>query len=452
VHIVGPVTRDVTTNAAGGYTVTLPVGSYTVTASAFGYATGSANVTITQGATTTQNFALTPAPSHRVSGHVRDTAGNALANATVTILGTPIPPATTDATGAYAFASVPDGSYQVTASAGACTSAQTLPLTVDADETLDFALAPRTDSFGYSCVIEGAGYLQGSTAVALTGDDVSATVAVPFAFPFYGATYSQAFVSSNGNLNFLAPSTEFSNSAIPSTLTPNAAVYAFWDDLVLDASSGVFTSTMGTAPNRSFLVEWRNAYLFSAPTLRVDAEAELRENGEVVLRYRNLDPAQGAELGNSATVGIENAAGTVALQYSFNTAALSNSQSIRIRPPGAAPGCGPFTNGTDFPIPQGGTVSSPIAVSGCTGNASSSSQVEVHIVHPQIGDLVVSLIAPDGSAYLLHNRTGGGADNIDQIYTVNLSSELRNGTWNLRASDQAHPNRTGYINSWTLTL
>jgi len=62
VTITGPVNRTVTTNAAGSYTVTLPVGSYAVTASAFGFASGNANVSITSGVTTTQNFALAPPP------------------------------------------------------------------------------------------------------------------------------------------------------------------------------------------------------------------------------------------------------------------------------------------------------------------------------------------------------------------------------------------------------
>jgi Subtilase family/Proprotein convertase P-domain/Carboxypeptidase regulatory-like domain len=450
VHIAGSVTRDLTTNATGGYSVTLPIGSYTATASAFGFATDSATVTVNQGATTTQNFPLAPASSHQLSGHVRDDGGNALVGATVTIGGTPIAPATTDATGAYSFASVPDGNYDVSASAGLCSTPRTQSLNLSADTTLDFTLPARGDTFGYTCVVEPSTYVQGSTRLALGGDDVSATVALPFGFRFYGTTYTQAFVSSNGNLNFLAASTEFGNTTIPSAATPNAAVYAFWDDLIVDPSSGVFTATSGTAPNRTFLVEWRDVSLFSSASFRVDAEAELRENGEIVLRYRNLDPAQSQELGGSATVGIENAAGTVALQYSANTASLSNAQSIRFRPPAAAPGCGPFTNGTDFAIPQNGTVNSPIVVSGCTGNASATSTAEVHIVHPSAKDLVVSLVAPDGTVYVLQNRTGGS--NIDQRYTVNLSSEARNGTWNLRVSDEAQPKRTGRIDSWTLTL
>ena len=77
--------------------------------------------------------------------------------------------------------------------------------------------------------------------------------------------------------------------------------------------------------------------------------------------------------------------------------------------------------------------------------------MEVHIVHTFIGDLVVDLIAPDGSVYNLWNRQGGGTDNINQTFTVNLSSEGTNGTWTLRASDRAAID-SGRIDSWTLDL
>ncbi len=109
------------------------------------------------------------------------------------------------------------------------------------------------------------------------------------------------------------------------------------------------------------------------------------------------------------------------------------------------------TNGNDVAIPDNTTVSSSIAISGCTGNASATSAVEVHIRHTYIGDLVVSLVAPDGTVYVLHNRTGSGTDNIDKTYTVNLSSELRNGTWKLQVQDAASQD-IGTIDTWTLTL
>ncbi|GGS20229.1 S8 family peptidase [Actinokineospora fastidiosa] len=107
------------------------------------------------------------------------------------------------------------------------------------------------------------------------------------------------------------------------------------------------------------------------------------------------------------------------------------------------------TNGANHTINDNATVESSIAIASTCGTASSSATVTVGIVHTYIGDLVVSLIAPDGSAYTLHNRTGSSADNINQTYTVNLSSETAAGTWKLRVQDVA-TNDTGYLDTWTL--
>jgi subtilisin family serine protease len=109
-----------------------------------------------------------------------------------------------------------------------------------------------------------------------------------------------------------------------------------------------------------------------------------------------------------------------------------------------------FENTTDVQIPDNaGAVTSSIAVSGVTGNAPATLQVGVKIVHTYIGDLVVDLLAPDGTVYNLHNRTGGSADNIDQVYTVNASSKLANGTWKIRAQDKAAID-SGYIDKVSL--
>jgi subtilisin family serine protease len=113
--------------------------------------------------------------------------------------------------------------------------------------------------------------------------------------------------------------------------------------------------------------------------------------------------------------------------------------------------CAAVTNGTNYTISDNSTVSSPLTVAGCTGNGGAAATVEVHIVHTYIGDLVVDVVAPDGSVYNLHNRAGGSADNINQTYTVNLSAEAANGTWNLRVRDAATAD-VGYIDSWTLDL
>ena len=112
-----------------------------------------------------------------------------------------------------------------------------------------------------------------------------------------------------------------------------------------------------------------------------------------------------------------------------------------------------YTNGTDVSIPDNNTtgVTSNIAVAGRTGSGQSSTPVAVNIVHPYSGDLVVDLVAPDGSVYNLSNRAGGSADNIVKTVNVNLSGEALNGTWKLRAKDLAAAD-TGYINSWSITF
>jgi aminopeptidase S len=115
---------------------------------------------------------------------------------------------------------------------------------------------------------------------------------------------------------------------------------------------------------------------------------------------------------------------------------------------GPAPGPR-FENPTDVPIPDQATVESPITVSGVPGNAPAGLSVGVDISHTYRGDLVVDVIAPDGTAYNVHNRAGGSADNLVATFTVNASTEVANGTWKLRVRDAAAQD-VGTINSWSL--
>nr|BFE48301.1 M14 family zinc carboxypeptidase [Saccharothrix mutabilis subsp. capreolus] len=120
---------------------------------------------------------------------------------------------------------------------------------------------------------------------------------------------------------------------------------------------------------------------------------------------------------------------------------------------GGTPGsCPTATNATDVNIPDNGAaVSSTITIANCTGNASATSAVEVHIKHTYRGDLVIDLVAPDGSTYRLKSSNNDSADNIDTTYTANVSTEVRNGAWKLQVQD-VYSADTGYIDSWSLTL
>jgi len=118
---------------------------------------------------------------------------------------------------------------------------------------------------------------------------------------------------------------------------------------------------------------------------------------------------------------------------------------------GGGGGTQTYSNTTPQAIADNSTINSTITVSGRTGNASATTPVAVNITHTYKGDLVVTLLAPDGSPYVLHNRTGGSADNIVQTFSVNLSTEALNGTWTLRVQDAASGD-TGTLNSWSLTF
>ncbi len=104
------------------------------------------------------------------------------------------------------------------------------------------------------------------------------------------------------------------------------------------------------------------------------------------------------------------------------------------------PAGGTFQNTTDVQIPDNGAaVTSSITVSGRTGNAPSALKVGVDVKHTYRGDLVIDLIAPDGSSYRLKGSADDSADNVTTTFTVNASSEVANGTWKLRVQDVAVP-------------
>ncbi|WP_406174626.1 S8 family serine peptidase [Streptomyces sp. NBC_00996] len=120
---------------------------------------------------------------------------------------------------------------------------------------------------------------------------------------------------------------------------------------------------------------------------------------------------------------------------------------------GGSTGDTTFSNTTALSIPDAGSaVESSIAVSGRSGNAPSALQIGVDITHTYRGDLVIDLVAPDGSTYRLKSSSSSdSADNVSATYTVDASSETANGTWKLRVQDVAAQD-TGTLNGWKLTF
>ncbi|WP_432830301.1 S8 family serine peptidase [Dactylosporangium sp. CA-092794] len=114
--------------------------------------------------------------------------------------------------------------------------------------------------------------------------------------------------------------------------------------------------------------------------------------------------------------------------------------------------CAAAVSTTAVAIPDPGTAASKVVVANCTGNASKTATVKVSIKHADRGDLRLDLVAPDGTSYHLKSSTSGD-DNAftTATYTVDLSSEVRNGTWTLQARDVFAGDK-GTLTGWTLTV
>ena len=76
--------------------------------------------------------------------------------------------------------------------------------------------------------------------------------------------------------------------------------------------------------------------------------------------------------------------------------------------------------------------------------------VRVDIDHSWIGDLTVSLIAPNEQQVSLHQRTGGNQDDIRRSFTVDaLVGASTQGTWRLSVSDGARFD-VGELEGWSI--
>lgn len=112
----------------------------------------------------------------------------------------------------------------------------------------------------------------------------------------------------------------------------------------------------------------------------------------------------------------------------------------------------------DLAIPDNAPagVRSEIAVAG--GGPLREAAVTVDIEHTYVGDLRVTLVAPGGQRVILHDRLGGGLDDLRTTFTplttpalTALAGQPADGTWALEIADLAAQD-TGKLRRWSLEL
>ncbi len=117
---------------------------------------------------------------------------------------------------------------------------------------------------GYGFSDNAYGYyneLQDATVSTATGDDGAENINLPFNFLYMGVTYSTARISVNGWLELGQTYTELGYYNDLASTTAKPLICPLWDDLRDDEISEIRYKTIGIAPTRQFVVEWKDIFI-----------------------------------------------------------------------------------------------------------------------------------------------------------------------------------------------
>jgi len=167
----------------------------------------------------------------------------------------------------------------------------------------------------YSWVdISGSG-----TSVPFTSyDDSYYAVTLPFNFTFYGNSFSSMSIGSNGLLTFDAsPPNAYNPYAIPNASTPNNVIAPWWADMQCYQLGRVKYATLGTTPNRTFVVTYDSVTHYGQTLVNGGYSFQVimyETSNNVVLQYRRTAIGNASyDYGVAASTGIENSTGTIGL-------------------------------------------------------------------------------------------------------------------------------------------
>lgn len=165
-------------------------------------------------------------------------------------------------------------------------------------------------------------------------DESVHTVNVPFPIHFNDDPngYQTIYVTANGTISFTnGTNPGYTNRTLPTSIAATLIV-PYWDDLIPSGTnSNVFVTTLGSAPTRRFVVEWRNLRHYNVAGTGT-FQAIFYENSPDI-RYNYLDTNFSNSIynsGKSATVGVQTSTTTATL-LSFNAARVPSSSSVLFR-------------------------------------------------------------------------------------------------------------------------
>ncbi|HET6989800.1 MAG TPA: SprB repeat-containing protein, partial [Bacteroidia bacterium] len=160
------------------------------------------------------------------------------------------------------------------------------------------------------------------TPVLVNIDDIwTPVISMPFCFQFFGTTYNQFVIGSNGLISFnLAYANAYCQwpigAAIPSASDPINSIMCPWHDIdpSIGATSDIRYQVYGTAPCRELVISWYNIPMFltSCNSQLASQQIVLHETTNIIDMYITNKPLCTAWNGGAAIEGIQDATGTAA--------------------------------------------------------------------------------------------------------------------------------------------
>ncbi|MDN5205331.1 hypothetical protein QQ008_28360, partial [Fulvivirgaceae bacterium BMA10] len=146
------------------------------------------------------------------------------------------------------------------------------------------------------------------TTVALGDDAGTGAIGLGFNFDFFQTTYSNIHIASNGYLTFTNNALNVLNpQTLPDGTNPDNLIAFAWNDIDPTGGGTIRYETLGTSPNRIFVVEFLNVPHFGGGGT-VTAQVKLFETTNVI----EIHTTNVGNNGNQKTMGIENVDGSVA--------------------------------------------------------------------------------------------------------------------------------------------
>lgn len=200
-----------------------------------------------------------------------------------------------------------------------CDTNVTVSFTVQADVNTNFAVN-ETDTYAVNSIpYVPYPWVGANTFVVTTDDTWSQLYPIPFDFCFFGQTYNQFVIGSNGQISFDPSRAGLGNAwATSGQIAPfndpdmNNTIMGCYHDIDFNVGGSVTWDTIGVAPCRKLIINWTSVPMFSCNSMIDSQQVVLHEFTNLIEVNLGAKPVCATWNSGVAHQGIQNAAATTA--------------------------------------------------------------------------------------------------------------------------------------------